>query len=357
MEERHVYVIGAGFSVGLGFPTIGSLLPDMWPEIEKEEDRLAEKLAAVIRFNHPDFNAANRETYPNVEELLSEMQANIELFGSSRPAVGNFTPDDLERIKARFLQILARWFHDKKTAALNDRPAWLSRLVKRMRLQEADVISFNWDLVLDELLLGKTFSAAQYGFGNRAPGARMIKPHGSLNWYVASKNDHIKKERRVLLVDSDTDPNESVFAFNQFRAPRSKVGREYMPLIVAPVYAKRFDGLLFQELWREVVAIVSKATTIHFIGYSLAKADFHARFILRCGFHNQEQGEITGAKTRSAPTGRAKVNVVDPSPEAQKNVRDVVGWRTTGYKMTVEDWVNARLKPKIRTNSTLNAKA
>ncbi|WP_369928479.1 hypothetical protein [Xanthomonas sp. NCPPB 2632] len=347
MGARHVYIIGAGFSAGLGFPTIGNLLPQMWSEIE--EEGLAESLASIIRFNHPDFNASNPDTYPNVEALLSEIQANLELFGSSRPVTGSLTSNHLEVARGKFLRLLARSFHEKKKEALSTVPAWLEIIVEKMRDDEADVISFNWDLVLDQLLLGSKFSAASYGFGEREAGPRLLKPHGSLNWYRAADNNRIKTNKRVILVDSENDEAESVFAFRPFRAPQSNIGREYMPLIVAPVYSKRFDGALFDVLWRETVAVLSRATKVTFIGYSLPTADFHARFILRCGFHNQENGMIRDVTERDFPTGRAHVTVVDPSSAAHRQVAQAVGWQTVRRKMSVEDWVNRYLvrKPAV----------
>ena len=72
--RRVVYIIGAGFSAGLGFPTIANLLEAIWPRLEAAG--LDAELADVVRFHHPSFNPALSDTYVNVEELLSEMKAN-----------------------------------------------------------------------------------------------------------------------------------------------------------------------------------------------------------------------------------------------------------------------------------------
>lgn len=339
-EKNIVYVVGAGLSAGLGFPTIMNLLPAMWKRIENAG--LAADLAKIIRFHHPYFNPTLTNTFPNIEELLSEMQANEQLFRSSSPVTGTFTPDDLMKHRQSLLLELAGWFHMLKKDALRRRPRWLRVLASKMKEENAQVISFNWDLVLDELLFGKNLNAACYGFDGAKQRVRLLKPHGSLNWYGKDPGSHIMPEKRFKLGGA---ASEEVFAFRPYRAPNS-TRRSYMPLIVPPVFAKQFRGTVFERLWREVVSVISVASEVRFLGYSLAPADFHARFILRCGFHNQEEGLITKNKKRTPPTGRARVVIIDPCADgkAPQRIEEAVGWKCEWYKQTVEEWIGSHPK-------------
>jgi len=329
-----VYVVGAGLSVGLGFPTIATLLPDIWGRLESAG--LSDDLAEIVRFHHPDFNPLRRKSYPNIEQLLSEMQANEQLFDSTRAATGKFTSEQLLERRRNLLWQITDWFHEIKANAFHKKPNWLLKLAERIRDEHAQVISFNWDLVLDELLFGKDIDKSSYGFGERN-GVRLLKPHGSLNWYSAASARFLKADKKFLLASGK---NEEIFVFRPFRAPKSN-RREYSPLIVPPVYAKQFDREVFKSLWREVVAVLSVATEVRFIGFSLAPADFHARFTLRCGFHNQEDGIIRKNGNRSRATGRAHVIVVDKNKEAHRRIEDCVGWRCSAKLMTVESWVDS----------------
>lgn len=196
-KQKVVYVVGAGLSAGLGFPTIGDLLPNLWRRLEKAG--IDTEIADVIRFHHPDFNADRRETFPTIEQLLSEMKANAELFYSTRPAAGNFSSEQLEDRRANLLQEMAIWFHDLKKAALKAKPKWLRSLVSNMMEDEASIISFNWDLVLDEMLFGSALDKGSYGLDRRRKGPRLIKPHGSLNWYRSSAAAPIKDEKKFRL--------------------------------------------------------------------------------------------------------------------------------------------------------------
>ena len=320
-EKGIVYIVGAGLSAGLGFPTIDNLLPKLWGRLEAAG--IADDVGEVIRFHHPDFNANRHQTYPTIEELLSEMKANADLFTSSRPVVGGFTIEHLEERRGKLLHEIALWFHKLKSKALKDKPSWLISFIEKVKEENAVIISFNWDLVLDELLFGDSLQKSSYGLDRRKKGPRLIKPHGSLNWYKQETAAPLKSKKKFKLAGSGAN---EVFAFKPLRAPQSKKGREYMPLIVPPVYAKQFEGPLFQRLWQETVHVLSTATEVRVLGYSMAEIDFHARFVLRCGFYNQEHGELKSSSERAPATGRAKVIVVNTCKPPFERIRATVGW-------------------------------
>ena len=341
MDKKIVYVIGAGFSAGLKFPTINNLLPSIWERLKAA--KISDDLAKIIRFHHPEFNASSKETFPDIEQLLSEMQANALLFDSSRPATGAFTAQKLGHQRQILLQELAAWFHELQVEALKSPPRWLSVLVEQMRSEKAQIISFNWDLILDQLLFGEKLSVSSYGLGkDQGEKVRLIKPHGSLNWFEEHTGRYLKRDKKFKLSGVG---DEKIFAFKEYRAPKSS-RREYMPLIVPPVYQKTFERELFKFLWQETVSVLSTATEVRFLGYSLPIADFHARFIMRCGFHNQESGALLEDGSRAIQTGRAKVLVVDPDKKASGfgRIEKAVGWKCELHKMTVQQWVESSQK-------------
>ncbi|MBD3831757.1 MAG: hypothetical protein IE910_00175 [Brevundimonas sp.] len=329
-----VYVIGAGLSAGLGFPTISDLLHRLWPRLVAAGH--ADGLEQVIRFHHPRFDPTKQKTFPNVETLLSEMQANAALFDYSRPAVGGFTLDELMRRQENLLFELAKWFHELKAEALHPVPGWLTGLVQSMRDENAQVVSFNWDLVLDELLFGDALDGSSYALTPFAGGPRLIKPHGSLNWYGDKDARRLPDVKRFPLCGVGPD---ALYAFRPFRAPLSTRHR-YMPVIVPPVYAKTFDGEPFRSLWRETVSVIGSATEVRFLGYSLPDADFHARFIVRCGFHNQTHGAIAPGGGRLPATGPARVTIVDPWRKAHARIKAAVGRPCQSHRQTIAEWID-----------------
>src|ERR1035437_8136371 len=91
-EPSRVYVVGAGFSAGLGFPMTNDLLVRVWAKLEAP---LRDKLINIIQFHHPEFDPNRATTFPELEPLLSSMEANLELFHHTRKATGNFKPKDI----------------------------------------------------------------------------------------------------------------------------------------------------------------------------------------------------------------------------------------------------------------------
>ena len=139
------------------------------------------------------------------------MTTNEQLFSASRSAPGNFTLLDLAAIRRDLLRAIADWFHQIHKATFDDLPEWL-RVFRDDILKPRDtLISFNWDLILDQLIFGDKISAKSYGFGIplvRLP--KLLKPHGSLNWYRENRGAH----QRGLAV----------------RTPRGQVERERVRL-------------------------------------------------------------------------------------------------------------------------------
>ena len=325
-ERKCVYVVGAGFSKGLGYPLTSELLLQLWNRIE-DAPQLKEDLTRIIRFHHPRFNCCKPSSFPNVEELLSEMMTNELLYHSSRRFKGKFKMKDLEGIQRKFLLKVSEWFHVISRDVRSSKPAvpWLEAFCDRVRREKAVIISFNWDLTLDELLFGSNLDKSNYGFSKEShDGPVLLKPHGSLNWFENNLGRFLKDDMKILLFERSNKATKKVYAFREFRAPVSEYKRDYTPLIIPPVYLKKFDNPIFREIWRNCTSYLSTAKRVFFLGYSLPTADYHARFIMRCGFHNQIEGELDKGNRRKDPTGPAEVIIVNPDSEASQRIKEMV---------------------------------
>src|SRR5262249_46789985 len=117
--------------------------------------------------------------------------------------------------------------------------SWLAKVTQKIQDASATVISFNWDLILDGKLFADV-SAANYGLEPGEPGPRLLKPHGSLNWYEAGDVDPVSEEKLVRLHRASGD-HAAVMAFVPPRHIKSKTNRRYTPIIVPPTYIKDFS--------------------------------------------------------------------------------------------------------------------
>ena len=221
-----VYVIGAGFSAGLGYPLTKTLLVDVWDQLEKKS-RI--QLEEIIRFHHPSFSTQRRTSFPDIEQLLTEISVNLELFDASRPAEGKFTKARMEQAREDLLSTIARWFHDLYDKARATQ--WLSAIVNRLRTENAAVVSFNWDLILDQRLFEEgppsdssedDLTSESYGLSeNLGGGPVLLKPHGSLNWYEADQIQSVPLKKRVEIFGHKKE-KERIEAFLRPREIKSK---------------------------------------------------------------------------------------------------------------------------------------
>lgn len=104
--------------------------------------------------------------------------------------------------------------------------------------------------------------------------------------------------------------------------------REYIPWIVPPTHMKDFRHPMLGSVWRRCGDAIGKADRIFFLGYSLPVADWHSRYIFRCGFH-KPQGTLP------------KVTVVNPDSAAFRRIESIFGRRCTWVPKTVARWLDS----------------
>jgi hypothetical protein len=348
-----VYVVGAGFSAGLGYPLTKSLLIDVWSRLQGST---RDQLCKIIKFHHPAFNPKRKTSFPDIEQVLTEIKVNLDLFDASRPAGGRFTKGHLTDSHDELLFTISQWFHEIYESA--HEASWLSNITKRLRSQNAAIISFNWDLILDQLLFGNNLNAQSYGLAKElGDGPVLLKPHGSLNWYVGPEVVPVSTEKRVEIFHSKKS-YECIWAFLRPRGIKSKVGHRYTPLIVPPTYLKDFNRPIFRELWNRCTDVLSTAKKLIFLGYSLPAADLHAQFIFRCGFHNELEGRLRKNGGRYPATGSAKVIIVNPDQAAARRIEAVAGphIRCGWVPKQIENWLTPHKTPNLSDHGPVRSR-
>ncbi len=157
---------------------------------------------------------------------------------------------------------------------------------------EIPVISFNYDLLLDQFLFdtkqwrpfdgyGATFSHAKKTEDERSKTA-LLKLHGSLNWGV----------RDVSYEDGRT-PIELAPVFNETLVPASgviatdggclNINHSWRPYIIPPLANKEgeYGNPLVRLLWHKARDVLASARRIHVLGYSFPVGDFHVDTLFR----------------------------------------------------------------------------
>jgi hypothetical protein len=112
-----------------------------------------------------------------------------------------------------------------------------------------------------------------------------------------------------------------------------------MPVIVPPAYLNSIGCSPFKDVGLGCIERLADADRVVFLGYSMPKADLHARSLLQWGLHNNAKGKSTPAE----------VIVVNSDDQAIHRTSTVVGHALaipTGAR-TVEAWINQNLQEPV----------
>lgn len=309
-QSRVCIVIGAGFSCAYSdaAPTMADFLATA-QRLGKYDPSDQHRILADIVARYFGSPIA-----PDIESLASFLLSDVGSDPMIEQEARNLAYTDLLKIITATLEGL----QSRPREGVKDAFRQFAEVVVDNGIQ---IITFNYDLVLDQLLrdTGKWFPID--GYGVRIPltsperytaadeaaakEARGIKPegylsrsdllklHGSLNWGV----------RRVPTISNPTGVELSIFGalpqsidlrlqpINQmthaeFRSAGMPVVSYWQPLIVPPILAKQpqsSGGLLLKNLWYSARWMLSWASEIHVLGYSLPPSDFEADGLLRQG--------------------------------------------------------------------------
>lgn len=337
--KRPVFIIGAGFSADLGYPTLSSLLSGLYERISPENREL---LVNVINFHYPHFKLSlPPERWPNIEQLLTRIAINIEFFDVVRKSESGLKKSDLVDLQNELLHSIYVWFDEINKRVNYESEEWLSIFAEKIESQkEATIISFNWDLVLDTILPNSPSKQIYL--------SKLLKPHGSLNWFLSDKISTVSESKKEWLYKMPTVNRlakngweyRGVQIFLPSRKIRTRTGKKYIPWIVPPTFLKKFDHDFLKQTWGRCTEKLSKATDIYFLGYSLPEADLHSQYVLHCGYHNHTEG-YPGKTGRSKPkTVLPKTYIVNPSLSHAQHITNTVGRNCLWFRGSVKEWLS-----------------
>lgn len=307
--DRNVYILGAGFSAAAGMPLMQDFMSSMRdlqasPTLDGASrkgvyaiDRLLKKRAALAKARDKV-----KLDLDNIEQLLGLIDAQAVIEGYQgltqiqsdiRKAISCIL--DPQRIRSvlmrfqvrpEFHRILSNLglidiHHDRYNSSENHveiNPYHLfaaiitGQLDEQYDRQASDiVISFNYDLVLEESLRKFEWYAQYFPqttatdpqhrqrFEHKDRHTPLLKLHGSINWGM--NKDGIYIENPMKLIDKDV----------------------LYPVITPPTWNKSIFFSEFSELWAAALRAIAEATRIFIIGYSFPEADQHFKYFLAAG--------------------------------------------------------------------------
>lgn len=333
-NNHNVFILGAGFSVDAGLPTMKSFIPAMrhavnWAKQEKLPDLLDEIVRSLV-FRKLSTSAAYRcKIDPdNIEDIFSLFDGGSSLFNA------NYNRFSMQRAIAATLESrMALYREHKRTINLalfdyitrslsesyidslqDDKNSNIQKIIPlyeayaamfanvfavkgdRLTTQPQNtLITFNYDTLLEESLEEMSIS---YNLGisnsedffidsecanlvkdSELSGLTILKLHGSMNWVVPG---HYGDQ---ILSPSGKIPDIRIYktATDLF----TDQARTYDQLILEPpTWNKGKSAPILQKLWNKSVEALNTATRIFIIGYSLPETDMHFKYLMASGLSN-----------------------------------------------------------------------
>lgn len=313
--KRRVFIIGAGVSASCGIAVASGILRESVLQLAGRNSAKAEKIHKLLRYLYPGFVHSLRN-YPNIEDFLNLLEMakrfNSEEFIGSKL----WSDNKLEEVRTLTIEAVTQytWGFTQKKDNLRGLVDFAGDF-----LQDGDVIiTFNWDLTIERALHG-IFQISYSYSGNDEDGVVLLKPHGSIDWFLKSRTPEGKAKKRMVSLD----PEACVYPYFNFAENPELLHAE--PLIVPPVAMKEFESTIFKRMWRSVYRAVSAATHLFIIGYSLPREDQFARFVLRRAIRNNILRAEQGTKRALL------VEVVNPDESVEGTFSRLVGKNVKQY--------------------------
>ena len=161
-----------------------------------------------------------------------------------------------------------------------DRTNLYARLVSQLDAGDT-ILTLNYDTLLDSALVDAGWDPAN-GYGliggsgkvrwtrtkpkasARLAGVKLLKLHGSLNWYVRGSFSHLSEI-------FEKKPSKIVIS----RIPRVNEFAHFVRQIAPPIYGKFFGHKHWRTLWAAAHEALLDAEVLAVVGCSLVDTDFH----------------------------------------------------------------------------------
>jgi hypothetical protein len=289
-----VYLLGAGFSRAVA----GSM-----PLLRE----LSERVRARYNRGIPEDVAALMDE--NFELALSYLSQSKPWLPETDNLRHRALLLDLSNVVAGVLQEATT---DAVALMATEAPAWLERLIRHWHLQRSTVLTLNYDTLVEvvasgmeaapdnphhiecrhiypPILTNASFRRGAVSVGSHLPSFRLIKLHGSINWFYSGRAESFGEP--IYYVSENGGP--AAFWQRQ-QVTEEGLMQEIMadkfPFIVPPVFDKAplFTHETIRSLWFRAAQALRKADRVVCIGYSMPESDLTMRHFLRSALAGRE---------------------------------------------------------------------
>lgn len=280
-----VYVFGAGASKHVGYPLASEMGAEILSWMSNKE-----------RYLHTaDFMMQRFGDSPNIEDVVTELDAGIKLLEASETFEDRLERSVLANLREKLREALPMWFRE-----IRHKPALAYTQFAENVIQAGDlIITFNYDDSLERELKRVAKWDIWQGYGFRIGDSRhptqvsVLKLHGSINWLVSIfggvTSGSFSAASNGSLGECPCVATDDLKYLGYTEMAGTFPGGAGFPSLVLPGRNKEFfygtsfgdeHGSFFDLLWSQAAAALKRAEKIVLCGYSLLAVDQRARDLL-----------------------------------------------------------------------------
>lgn len=294
-QGKHLLVLGSGFS--------HSIFPQM-PTVSG---------GIVGKHLKKEIEDLKQDPY---ERLADDPELLLSYLGSNQPWKKPAEKSRDESLFYRVQQALADFIAYCEEQAFSSRtpPDWAIRLVNHLHRTKTTVITFNYDTVLERIACkiarensgsglpshySLTFSVYDLPLsplGLREAGTsgieevdtfRLIKLHGSINWFYSGPEGSPGEQVYLRLIDSDSPKDDLIIDGLTSEREIRRLKKDKVPLIIPPVAEKSlfYANRTIHTIWRDAQEALKEAAEILCAGYSLPPTDLSTKLLFQSVAH------------------------------------------------------------------------
>jgi SIR2-like protein len=314
-----LFIFGAGATRGCSFvdpakdPCLPPLDADFFTHLQRVQNPKHQLLIENVVRDVVEVFGQNFEV--TMETVFSTLEHTVRMLRTTGENRG-FRRGDLARKRDRLKQAIAVVLEDSLTergdsGASSRRPKRCKHhevVVRKCIRRQDDIISFNYDCVLDYALkdYGSRKWNPRYGYGLGTRGSAL---KGYTAWQpktpaLSMQTVHFYKLHGSLHFN---EVQRRVVHLKQ--RPYTRQAGDMQFTILPPESQKAYDKGIFSELWRAAGRAIHRAKHIVVVGYSLPPTDLHSTALLRTSVRNE---------------GLRSLVIVNPDREARQRIRAVM---------------------------------
>jgi len=301
MEEKEIFILGAGFSRAIArniMPSLNGLTKEIAEGISSSSEQDIKNMwqQYIVQPNIGNIRSIND---PNPNKNQSNFE-DIMTFLSSDFAYENYKDQHLKAILYRYItDLIVKIFERKNQEKSILQAPWLHEFAKHLHNERSEIFTFNYDLVLENLLArennldirGCEAIYSVKNMGNPYFQEYTLQVNNQTNIVTIEENPmrewkqgwHIKLYKLHGSINWLYDPDFQ----NGVRVVSSHTPQEYKQglqcLIVPPTMLKNFElkTKLLDFQWHVFKEKLAQATKLYIIGYSIPKTDIATRYIIQ----------------------------------------------------------------------------